>query len=198
MGRVRGIIFDMDGTLIVQELDFAAMRREIGLPPDTPLLEALTAMSEAERAAANEVLLRHERIAARTARVNPGVVAFLDCLDRLAVRRGLFSRNSREAVESVLNRCALRFDAVVARENAPFKPNPEGLWQICEAWQLAPAEVLMVGDYLYDIQAGRNAGMRTALVTHGRKWFFAGQADLVFPSFEEIPDVLRGWIAAGG
>ena len=49
MGRVRGIIFDMDGTLIVQELDFAAMRREIGLPPDTPLLEALAAMSEAER-----------------------------------------------------------------------------------------------------------------------------------------------------
>ena len=55
----------------------------------------------------------------------------------------------------------------------------------------------MVGDYLYDIQAGRNAGMRTALVTHGRKWPFADQADLVFPSFEEIPDALHGWIAAG-
>ena len=62
----------------------------------------------------------------------------------------------------------------------------------------APAEVLMVGDYLYDIQAGRNAGIRTALVTHGHDWPFADQADLVFPSFEEIPDVLRGWIAAGG
>ena len=42
--RVRGVVFDLDGTLVVQELDFDAMRREIGLPPGTPLLEALEGM----------------------------------------------------------------------------------------------------------------------------------------------------------
>jgi len=61
--------------------------------------------------------------------------------------------------------------------DAPFKPQPEGLWRICKAWGVAPSEVLMLGDYVYDIQVGRNAGARTALLTHGREWPFAAEAE---------------------
>src|SRR5260221_88614 len=70
---------------------------------------------------------------------------------------------------------------------------PRGLRQICEAWQLAPSEVIMVGDYLYDIQAGREAGMRTVLVSHGRSWPFAELADIVMPNFETISATLQDW-----
>ncbi len=104
----------------------------------------------------------------------------------------------RVAVDRVLSRCGLSFDPVMAREDAPYKPSPVGLWQICEAWQLAPADVLMVGDYLYDVQAGLGAGTRTALVTHGRSLPFAHLADVTFASFEKIPDVLRRWVAGAG
>lgn len=196
-GRLaRGVIFDLDGTLVVQELDFEAMRREIGLPSGTPLLEAVERMTGPERARALEVLLRHERAAARTARLNPGVAEFLSWLDACRVRRAVLSRNMREAVELVLGRCGLRFEAVVAREDAPYKPSPEGIWKICEGWGLSAGEVVVIGDYLYDIEAGRSAGARTALVTHGKSWPFADRADLTFPSFEEIPEMLRRWFAA--
>jgi HAD superfamily hydrolase (TIGR01549 family) len=195
---LRGIVFDLDGTLVTQELDFEAMRRELTLPSGTPLLEALEQMAPADRAAAEQVLWRHEQIGAATAVLNPGVPEFLDFLAGRALRVGLLSRNCRAAVDHVVGRLGLRFDAVVAREDAPFKPSPHGLWQICAAWRLAPAEVLMVGDYLYDVQAGRNAGCRTALVTHGRDWPFADLADLTFPSFVAVPDVLRSWLAGQG
>ena len=52
----------------------------------------------------------------------------------------------------------------------------------------------MVGDYLYDLQAGKSAGTRTALVTHGRLLPFAPLADVAFASFEDVPDVLREWV----
>jgi len=191
---VRGVIFDLDGTLVVQELDFEAIRHEIGLPSATPLLEALERMGDVELARAQEVLLRHERTAAQAAVLNPGVRQFLDWLAERGIRRGLLSRNSRESIGLVLDRCGLQFNPIVAREDAPYKPSPHGIWQICEAWQLRPAQVLMVGDYLYDIQAGQQAGARTVLVTHGRSWPFAGEADLVLESFERIPDLLREWI----
>jgi phosphoglycolate phosphatase-like HAD superfamily hydrolase len=100
----------------------------------------------------------------------------------------------RSMVEAVLARFQLSFDLVLGREDAPYKPQPQGLWQICTAWQLPPREVLMVGDFLYDIQAGRRAGTPTALVTHGRPLPFAHLADLVIPNFEEIPEQLRSWI----
>jgi HAD superfamily hydrolase (TIGR01549 family) len=192
--RIRGVVFDLDGTLVVGELDFEAMRREIGLPSRTPLLEAVEQLPPAARTSALEVLHRHEHAAACRARLNPGVPAFLDWLARCGVRRAVLSRNMREAVEMTLRRCGLVFDLVLGREDAPYKPNPQGLRQICACWNLSPAEVLMVGDYLYDIQAGRSAGTHTALVTHGIDWPFANQADLVFPSFECIPDQLRLWI----
>ncbi len=185
--RLRGVVFDLDGTLIVQELDFEAMRREIGLPSGTPLLEAVERLEGAGREAALGVLRRHELAAAETARLNPGVAAFLDWLAGRGVRTAVLSRNMRVAVEKVLRRCGLALDLVLAREDAPYKPSPEGLWQICAAWGVAPAEVLMVGDYLFDLQAGRNAGTRTALVTHGRSLPFAHLADVAFASFEDVP-----------
>ena len=193
-GRVRGVVFDLDGTLVVEQLDYDAIRRELGFQPRQPLLEGIAALPEAEQILAHAVLHRHEQAAAWTATVNSGVPAFLDWLDARGVRRALFSRNSRAAVGVVLERCGLRFDLVVARENGPHKPSPHGLLHICSTWKLAPAEVLMIGDYLYDIQAGAQAGTRTALVTHGQSLTFEHQADVSFASFEAIPEVLRDWI----
>jgi HAD superfamily hydrolase (TIGR01509 family) len=192
---VRGVIFDLDGTLVTVPLDFEAMRREIGLPPGTPLLEAVEGMGGPEKTAALEVLARHECAAAHSATVNPGVAEFLDWLTARSVPRAILTRNRRDAVTLTLARCGLAFDLVLAREDAPYKPSPEGLWQICARWQLRPDEVLMIGDYLYDLQVGRNAGTRTALVTHGRSLPFAHLADFVFPSFEEMPEALLRLIA---
>ena len=189
--RLRGVVFDMDGTLVVQELDFEAIRREIGLPTGTPLLEALEALPAAEQSRAWDVLDRHERRAAEAAALVPGVADFLAWLDDRGVRRAVLTRNSRASAELVLTRCELSaFDPVVAREDGPYKPHPAGIWRACEVWGVAPAEVLMLGDYLYDVQAGRRAGTRTALLTHGRQWPFAGEADFAFADFAEAVRVL--------
>jgi HAD superfamily hydrolase (TIGR01549 family) len=189
--RLRGVVFDMDGTLVVQELDFEAIRREIGLPTGTPLLEALEALPAGDQGRAWEVLDRHERRAAEAATLVPGVADFLAWLDVRGVRRAVLTRNSRAAAEVVLARCGLSaFDPVVTRGDGPYKPHPAGIWRACEVWGVAPSDVLMLGDYLYDVQAGRRAGTRTALLTHGREWPFAGEADFAFADFAEAVRVL--------
>jgi HAD superfamily hydrolase (TIGR01549 family) len=184
--RVRGVVFDMDGTLVAQTIDFDAIRRELGLPFGTPLLEAMDRLPDADRVAAWAVLDRHEQAAVAAAEVLPGVLDFLNWLDVRGVKRAVLTRNSRSVAEAVLGRCGLStFDPIVTRDDAPFKPQPEGLWRICKAWGVAPSEVLMLGDYVYDIQVGRNAGARTALLTHGREWPFAAEAEFAFATFTE-------------
>src|SRR5262245_26574914 len=183
---IRGVVFDLDGTLVSQELDFEAIRREIGLPPGTPLLEALRHLDTEQRLRAEAILDRHERLGAERASVFAGIPEFLAWLDGRSIRRAVLTRNSRWAAETVLTRCGLSFDPVVAREDGPPKPDPAGVWRICTAWALAPADVLTIGDYLFDIEAGRQAGTRTALVTHGREWPFAHLADVTFPNFREL------------
>jgi HAD superfamily hydrolase (TIGR01549 family) len=192
--RVLGVVFDLDGTVVSQELDFEAIRVEIGLPSGTPLLEALARMPLSERQRAGVILDEHERIAAAKARLLPGVIEFMGRLERRGIPRALLSRNSRRSVATILERFGLRFDPVMAREDAPHKPDPAGLTRICHAWMLQPSEVLIVGDFLYDLQAGKAAGTRTALVTHGRDWPFAHLADVTFSSFCELPELLLNWL----
>jgi HAD superfamily hydrolase (TIGR01549 family) len=183
---VRGVVFDLDGTLIHQELDFEAIRREMGLPPATPLLEALEQLPPAERHPAWAILDRHELSAAALAAVLPGVPKFLAWLDGRGVRRGVLTRNSRVATTAALARCRLAgFDPIMSRDDGPYKPQPAGLLGICAAWGLRPAEVLMLGDWVYDIQVGQRAGTRTALLTRGRDLPFAGDANMVFADFAE-------------
>jgi HAD superfamily hydrolase (TIGR01549 family) len=192
---LRGVVFDLDGTLVAQAIDFDAIRRELGLPAGAPLLEALAQWPDAARAAAWEVLDRHEGAAAAAAEVLPGVHDFLAWLAARDVKRAVLTRNSRASADAVLRRCGLDlFDPVVTRDDAPFKPQPDGIWRICAAWGVAPAEVLMLGDYLYDIRVGRAAGARTALLTHGRDWPFAAEADFAFADFARAMEVLTGVI----
>lgn len=165
---VRGIIFDLDGTLVDSALDFDQMRCEMDLPPGTPILEALEKMplERAERCRA--ILARHEEAGARRATLMPGVAELLAELDRRRLRRAILTRNTRHLAHEVLERFGLQFDPILAREDAPAKPDPAGLLHVCEAWNLTPAEVVMVGDYRFDIEAGRAAGMRTILYTRRR------------------------------
>ena len=196
-GPIRGVVFDLDGTLVKEQHDYDAIRRELGLAPKTPVLEGVASLSAAEQRKAQEVLYRHEQAAAHTAVLNPGVADFVEWLDAREIKRGLFSRNSRAAVAVVLARCQLRFEKVVAREDAPHKPRPDGLLRICGDWGFSPCHVLMIGDYLFDIQAGAQAGTRTALITHGRSLPFADLADVAFSGFEAIPEMLREWFGDG-
>ena len=92
--------YDLDGTLVSQELDFEAIRRDVGLPSGTPLLEALERMSELDRERAWRILHDHEQSAAARATLFPGVTEVLDWLDGRGLRRGLLSRNSRRSVQS--------------------------------------------------------------------------------------------------
>ncbi len=41
-------VFDMDGTLTIAQHDFDAIRDELGLPDNLPILESLAAMPAAE------------------------------------------------------------------------------------------------------------------------------------------------------
>src|SRR5262249_1927945 len=138
-GSVQGVIFDLDGTLIHQRLDFGAIRREIGLPPGAPLLEALAAMAPPAFLRANAVMDGHEWEAARSGTALPGVEALLVRIDAAGVRRAVLTRNSRASTQIALAVAGLGgFDPLVTRDDGPYKPDPAGVTATCAAWGVRP------------------------------------------------------------
>ena len=47
------------------------------------------------------------------------------------------------------------------------KPDPEAVQKTLEKFNLKPEEAIVVGDTMYDVQMGLNAGTRTCAVTYG-------------------------------
>ncbi len=181
---LRGVIFDLDGTLVDSRLDFEVIRRDMGLPSGVPILEAVEQTEAAtERERLQAILHRHELAGAEQATLFDGVPEFLQWLEANSLRRAVLTRNSRTSTDIVLARLGLQFDRVLTREDAPPKPDPAGLLLISRAWNIPPAELLFCGDYHFDLEAGSRAGMVTALFAPDELPNFADQADFVLKSF---------------
>jgi HAD superfamily hydrolase (TIGR01509 family) len=160
---IRGVIFDLDGTLVDSRLDFDLMRREMGIEGSQTLLEALAEMPAARARRCWEILLEHERRGAEVATPLPGVPQFVESLRERGLACGVVTRNSREPTLALLARLGLVFDPVLGRDEAPPKPDPAALLHIAAAWGFAPRECVMIGDFRYDVEAARRAGMRAIL-----------------------------------
>ena len=165
---VKGVVFDLDGTLVVSDLDFDAIRSEGGVPAGVPVLEYLDSADGPERELALRVLLEHERRAALGCRLQPGAEHVLSSLRARGMKLALLTRNSRDSVQHVVRRFGMLFDCCVAREDAEPKPSPEPVLMIAERLALRPEELLVVGDYVFDVECGLAAGALTALLKTGK------------------------------
>lgn len=161
---IAGVVFDMDATLVDSRLDYVAMKTEMGLPLDQPVLESLAKISDpATTERCLTILARHEREAAETAWWIDGACELLEHLIGAGLSVGIVTRNSRVAAELTLGRLGSPVRDLLTRDDAPHKPDPAAIHILCSRWALPPARVVMVGDYLFDVQAGRNAGAGTLL-----------------------------------
>ena len=83
-------------------------------------------------------------------------------------RLGILTRNARELAHVTLEAIGLAdcfaLADVLGRDDAPPKPHPGGLLKLAEAWKVPASEMVMVGDYRFDLDCGRAAGARTVLV----------------------------------
>jgi HAD superfamily hydrolase (TIGR01509 family) len=183
-------IFDMDGTLTVAMHDFDAIREELRLPPGKPILEELARLPEAEARELFERLDRLELALARRARAAVGAVALLEALSARGMRLGIVTRNSHANSLETLRACGLAdfFDSacVVGREVAAPKPDPGGIHHLLEGWRAVPYDAVMVGDYRFDLLAGRAAGTATIYVDTSGEFPFAEHADLSVRSLTEV------------
>ena len=158
-------IFDLDGTLTVSAHDFEHMRRELGLAPQTPILEALQAMPESEAAPLWKSLNELEFYYAGKASVMQGANELLQKLHVSGRQLAILTRNTMPVVKHTLQACKIDhffpLDHILDRDSCIPKPSPDGVNRLLQFWQADADDTVMVGDYLYDLEAGKGAGVAT-------------------------------------
>jgi phosphoglycolate phosphatase len=186
---MRGVIFDLDGTLVDSLGDIAAaMNRSLAARgfPTHPLDAYRSFIGEGVQKLAERVLPPGKQ-AERTGLVAayqadyaehliqssapyPGIPALLDALTARRLPMTVLSNKpdapTRRLVEELLGRW--HFHAVAGeRTGVPRKPDPAAAWELARAMDATVGEVAFVGDTLVDVSCARAAGMRPLGVLWG-------------------------------
>lgn len=101
---LRGVVFDLDGTLTAPHaIDFSGLRRRLGIPsgPDAPgiLQYVATLPTAAAQTAAHAVIVEEETRALAAMRLNKGAAAALDAAAAHRLRVAIATRNNADAID---------------------------------------------------------------------------------------------------
>lgn len=195
LGEYRHWVFDMDGTLTLAVHDFALIRRELGIPATRDILEHIAALAPDEATACRDWLMTHERELALAAQPAPGALDLLQVLHEAGCQLGVLTRNAGSLAWLTLQ--AIGVDGlfqqgeVIGRDDAVPKPDPDGLRRLAARWEVPARQLIMVGDYRFDLECGRAAGAATLLVNQPQPAW----PELADWQFRDCVEVLRAWRA---
>ena len=209
--KIEALLFDFDGTLIdasevicscfnhalssqgLQPLDADQIKPMIG----TPLREMfapfsdrtdLDALLKGYRKAFNELSPGRSHLI-------PGVSELVNQIDS-GIKLGVVTSRTSRGARQILDEFGLleRFAVLVGIEDVEKgKPDPEGVLTALSQISVTPVKAAFVGDTVFDIEAGRNAGTLTIGVTtgyHSRTELSDAGADRIIDRLTEILEFL--------
>jgi phosphoglycolate phosphatase len=206
------IIFDLDGTLVDSRVDIMhAVNYAISPYNIEPvnLAETTTLVGEGATRLIGKLLEKRKAsldISVLVARFEsyyaahpvshttlyPGVPETLRFLRDY--RKAVISNKFRSIALKVLEGLQLSqyFDEVAGVDTFPErKPSPLPILRILDRIGARPEETFVVGDSIYDIQAGRASGTKTVAVTYGYgSPGFSDNADFIITDFPQLIDVV--------
>jgi HAD superfamily hydrolase (TIGR01549 family) len=180
------VVFDLDGTLVDSREDISRAVNEgivavgggklpvseiiphIGRPLMEIFNDLLPVELRAKAGRATEVFREYFfSHCAETSRLCPGVSECLDALE--AVSRAIATTKMTFMAERVVQQMGIarHFDLVQGSDGIPHKPDPTVLTLVLDRLRKRAVQAWIVGDTVYDIQAGKAAGMQTCAVTYG-------------------------------
>ena len=191
IASLAGVIFDLDGTLVDSALDFAAIRRQLGIEDQVGLIEHMHSLPDPrERARVRAAIHAFEMEGANRAIWMPGANELLVALSQRRMPVAILTRNMREAVQRMAEKLNIPVTQILTREDCRPKPDPDGLEQIARAWGVPPERLVYIGDFKFDLEAAKNAGMRSCLYRNERNGEWATMADWVIDHFDQLRNLL--------
>ncbi|RTL47866.1 MAG: phosphoglycolate phosphatase [Bradyrhizobiaceae bacterium] len=212
MTEYRGLLFDLDGTLVDSVADICAavnhMLLLIGLPSlredavRRMIGDGLPKLAERALEAAGGdmstlaeftmgVSSYYQEHAADHTACFPNVFATLQYLYERGIRLGVVTNKPVSATRIILRSLELSdfIDVVVGGDSLPVrKPDPAPVIEAVRLLGISPEHILMVGDSAHDVDAAFGAGIKSVAVTYGyhRSPPSSFNADHLIDSFEDL------------
>lgn len=161
--KVKGIVFDMDGTLCLpQNYMFKEMRLALQIEKPTDILDHILSLSDkpdtdcdpsSPRSRAQDAIRSIETQAMTSQKPQPGLDKLITYLAKQNIRSALCTRNFELPVQHLLDNFVsdegrTHFSPLITREAEGIKPkpSPEGIWACVHAWNGSIADTTNARD----------------------------------------------------
>jgi len=197
--RIKAVLFDFDGTLTQPgAIDFSIIRKAIGCPENQPIIEFIEAIPDRSlQQKSFSCLEQFEMEGAEASIPNPDAETVIQYLRSARLYTGIISRNGRmpikRAFENFEKLGMEDFDLIITR-NDPITPKPsdDGINFAAIRLKIKPEEILIVGDYVYDIESGNRAGAITVFLRNeGAPAAFNIESDFQISRLLELENIVR-------
>ena len=204
--RIKGIIWDLDGTLIDSDLylvaNYVHMYSKFR-PGYFPHLRQILTFSgpsveetlesqfpDVPEKVRTEEFVRYS-LSKETSFLTlyPGEIECLEAVVKAGIKQTIFTNKKTVSAKNCLDGMNLTkyFDGVVALDDVKNpKPDPEGVYKCLKMMGTSPEETIIIGDSITDLQAAYNTGCLSGLVTWSLKGKPNFRRDYEFDTMDDI------------
>lgn len=190
MEQLKGVLFDLDGTLLHSAPDFHSIINQMLLQRNLPAIAYTTLELEVSNGARamvskafnlkvtdsgfnelhQEMLSRYMQHLDVDSHLFEGIDELLTELEDLDIKWGIVTNKPLIYTTEILKSFKLdkRAASVICPDHVTqTKPHPEPLILACSQMSISPEHCIYVGDHLRDIEAGKAASMPTIGCSYG-------------------------------
>lgn len=184
-------LFDMDGTVFENHLDWPEIRKAIGIESGD-ILENLYEKKDPSNREKMRVLEGFERANVEKTKPKYYFREFMQFLKLHHVKTALITNNSRSNTDYLLEKFRFDFDLVMTRETRLWKPNPAPMIWAMNYFKVVPSQTISIGDSRYDIQASYAAGIeRIYIINNSHPGFEPSEKFILFSDYLELQTILN-------
>jgi len=168
---IRGIIFDLDGTLIQLPINYDLIQKNLkeffnttkNLKPLFPTIIELSKNDQTKVNSAFDLICKEEVLASNNFKIMDGTMEILKFLKSKNLIVCLVTMQCKDALEQILQKMQIfdLFDSILSRDQSHDR-----FAQIQISLKntvLHPSEVLVVGDRIHDVESAKKAGCQPIL-----------------------------------
>lgn len=179
---IKGIIFDMDGTIIdTNDLVVECIRSSVEeylkfTPKEEDIINILGKPLKIQMGFfSGEYIDDMVSYYSKLYRLNrdektmifDGVISLLNELNKKNIKMAIVSNKGNKGIQHALKKFNIEkyFDIVISVNDVENKkPHPEGVRKVLKSWGFSPGEVIFIGDSNNDILCANNAKIKAVLV----------------------------------
>ena len=193
---IKGIVFDLDGTLVRLPIRYDSLLNDLQKFFNTsdefkPLIPSIIKLANGNKRIVNEafkIICNEETLASEKISTMDNAINVIDHFKSTGFLLGLVTMQCRDVAEKILLTMNVlsKFNLIITRDESYDRL--EQIQQVIQNFKLEPNQVVVIGDRIHDVESARKAGCVAILANKNKS---VGSDTKTISNLSELKEIIH-------